>query len=297
MGEPITRRQRRRYWLRRGIHALSCVVDGLPPDVYGCPLCLRLFTAEDLDDGVLTDEHVPPQAVGGLPLVLTCQECNGASGLALDRAVAEDEKVRTFGKPFTIGPLAGSVTVERVPNNGAIGFDGTRFVMIGHPGSNNPAVIEAHTAAMASLEEEGVFDLKITFKVDVKQAKRGWLRSAYLAAFAVYGYRYILQPAFQQVRQAIVDPDVEHEPLILEADIDAGPLDPLIAEVTEPAELAGCRAALFGPRLVLLPPWNASDDWYARLPDIVAKSGASYVKVRSVIGRRFPEFPMYLCDG
>jgi hypothetical protein len=129
------RRSRRANWFRHGVHAIACVVSPKPPEAYLCPLCLDFFTGEQLDAGVLTDEHVPPEAVGGKPLVLTCLLCNRAGSL-LDEAMADDEKLRTFGKPHTLGPLPGSVTFEGIRNNGSIRFDGETFVMLGDPGQN-----------------------------------------------------------------------------------------------------------------------------------------------------------------
>jgi hypothetical protein len=75
--ETATERRRRRVqWFRQGVHAIACVVTPRPPEAYVCPLCLNFCTSDDLDAGLVTDEHVPPEAVGGKPLVLTCSSCN-----------------------------------------------------------------------------------------------------------------------------------------------------------------------------------------------------------------------------
>jgi hypothetical protein len=246
---------------------------------------------------VLTDEHVPPEAVGGRPLVLTCRSCNNASGKLLDEAMADEEKLRTFGKPHTLGPLPGSVTFEGIRNNGSIRFDGATFVMIGDPGQNNPATLAAHTHSLDRLASGSSFELRFRVRRNPRRAGLGWLRSAYLAAFAVYGYRYALQPAFGPLRAAIADPGGGFfDPVILRSP-DEGALDPLIVEVTAPASLGGCRAVLFGPRLVLLPPWRAPEDWFATLRERVTVESAKSLTVVSLIGRRFPEYPMYLTDG
>jgi hypothetical protein len=106
-----------------------------------------------------------------------------------------------------------------------------------------------------------------------------------------------LQQAFGPLRAAIADADDPgFDPVVLQAP-DEGTLDPLIAEVTAPASLAGCRAVVFGPRLILLPPSQAPEDWFAALRERVTNEGAENLTLVSVIGRRFPEYPMYLTDG
>jgi hypothetical protein len=291
-------RQRRRVnWFRHGVHAIACVATPKPPEAYVCPLCLNFFTSEQLDAGLLTDEHVPPEAVGGKPLVLTCLSCNKASGSLLDEAMADEEKLRTFGRPHTLGPLPGSVVFEGIRNNGSIRFDGDTFVMLGDPGQNNPATLAVHTESLDRLGSGSSFELRFRVKRNPRRAGIGWMRSAYLAAFAVYGYRYALQPAFGPLRAAIADPDGRFfDPVILQSP-DEGALDPLIVEVTAPASLAGCRSVVFGPRLVLLPPWRAREDWFATLRERATIERLENLTVVSVIGRRFPEHPMYLTDG
>jgi hypothetical protein len=292
----MERRRRRVNWFRHGVHAIACVLTPRPPEAYLCPLCLSFFGREQFDAGLLTDEHVPPQAVGGEPLVLTCVSCNKASGGLLDEAMADEEKLRTFGKPHTLGPLPGSVTIEGISKNGSVRFDGETFVMLDHPAQNNPATLAAYTESLKRLDRDLVMELRLRFKGNTLRAGIGWMRSAYLAAFAVYGYRYVLQPAFGPLRAAIADPDRGFDPVFLRSP-DEGALDPLIAEVTGPTSLAGCRAVVFGPRLILLPPWRASQDWFATLRERVKNEPAENLTLVSVIGRRFPEHPMYLTDG
>jgi hypothetical protein len=293
----MERRRRRVNWFRQGVHAIACVVSPKPPEAYVCPLCLNFCTSEQLDAGLLTDEHVPPEAVGGKPLVLTCVSCNGASGSLLDEAMTDEEKLRTFGKPHTLGPLPGSVTFEGVRKNGSIRFDGETFVMLGDPGQNNPATLAAYTESLERFGSGSLMELRLHVKANPWRAGIGWMRSAYLAAFAVYGYRYVLQPAFGPLREAIADPDsAGFDPVILQVP-DGEALDPLMVQVTAPASLAGCRAVVFGPRLILLPPWRAREDWFATLRERVTNEAAKNLMLVSVIGRRFPEYPMYLTDG
>jgi hypothetical protein len=293
----MDRRRRRRAWFNDGVHAIACVVSPRPPEAYVCPLCLEFFTREQLDAGEVTDEHVPPKAVGGQPLVLTCRACNGASSGVLDEALADEEKLRTFGEAHALGALPGSVTIDGIRSNGSVRFDGQTFKMQVAPAQNNPATTAAHEASLAGLAGGSSIELRLRVKAEPKRARIGWMRSAYLAAFAVYGYRYVLQPAFGPLRAAIADPDATtFEPVVLQAP-GQDTLDPLIAEAAAPAALAGSRAVLFGPRLILLPPWLAPENWFATLQQHLTDTAPENLTLVSVIGQRFPDYPLHLTDG
>ena len=47
-----------------------------------CPICLKTFDILDYDN--ITIEHVPPEKLGGRPLLLTCKDCNNVCGSNLD---------------------------------------------------------------------------------------------------------------------------------------------------------------------------------------------------------------------
>ena len=52
------------------------------PYEYGCPLCLCLFSRDQIEDLSLDD--VPPKTVGAKLKVLTCEACNSTAGHQLD---------------------------------------------------------------------------------------------------------------------------------------------------------------------------------------------------------------------
>jgi hypothetical protein len=70
--------ERLEYW-RRGAAVLR--LFGYP-EAYGCPLCLRLFCRDHIDQ--LSLDHVPPKSVGSKLKVLTCKCCNSRAGNELD---------------------------------------------------------------------------------------------------------------------------------------------------------------------------------------------------------------------
>ena len=59
-------------------------------------------------------------------------------------------------------------------------------------------------------------ELRIRIRANPRRAAIGWMRSAYHAAFALYGYHYTLQPAFEPLRATIADPvRIYFEPFLL----------------------------------------------------------------------------------
>lgn len=54
------------------------------PDVdYICPLCLKQVSIEQARE-TLTAEHVPQDSLGGIPITLTCRDCNTNCGSDID---------------------------------------------------------------------------------------------------------------------------------------------------------------------------------------------------------------------
>lgn len=103
-------------------------------DGYICPICLKLFLLENIEDksgNYLTIEHVPPEQLGGKLILLTCKECNSNGGDDLDshllnRLLELDFQHRIPGSEtdtrFTIGgnEMAGTFTFQ---NDGSVEID------------------------------------------------------------------------------------------------------------------------------------------------------------------------------
>jgi hypothetical protein len=66
-----TKDDRRSEFFDRGVAAYQRVTR-TDADVYFCPICEQAFGRDALADKRLTLEHVPPRALGGRPILLTC---------------------------------------------------------------------------------------------------------------------------------------------------------------------------------------------------------------------------------
>lgn len=182
------------------------------PEYYVCPLCLHGFPPEL--SGTLTREHVPPRAVGGSRMVLTCLRCNNiASGKhGIDTHASAAEKLRkisegTLGRPvrarLNIDSLAVNVNVETVPG---------KFGITCLPTRNRPNAVDDLKKLLDGYE--GVGREGLSFKLffpgldcSTSRQKASWLRAGYLAAFASLGYKFIFRSIFDAVRKQIKHPD------------------------------------------------------------------------------------------
>lgn len=54
-------------------------------ELYLCPISMVGFMKDSLQNGRLTIEHVPPESLGGKPLVLTSKEVNSKDGHTSDK--------------------------------------------------------------------------------------------------------------------------------------------------------------------------------------------------------------------
>lgn len=196
--------RKKREWFDLGAAAFARVCPGMFDEpTYPCPICLTPFTTEALANKSLSSEHVPPQSVGGRELLLTCKVCNNSAGTKLDADAKTKEDVRIamvgmLGRPHRIKATIGDLRV-----NGQLHTSGGQYSLqipakINKPGTNDALRNVARAGAQLSVQHESFSELG---------AKISWLRSGYLALFAVAGYKLALDPAMQIVRKQILECD------------------------------------------------------------------------------------------
>lgn len=198
------RRKKKQRWFDLGVAAAE-LVFGRPVPGYVCPLCIHAFPLL----GSLTFEHVPPESLGGREVCLTCVRCNSTAGFGIDKELrrAQDEREwsRGVGKPLRatleVGGIPVRVDLERTPE---------MVKIVGLPKHNNPADTLAHEEALRQALDEGeaVIGVKVaTTGFNTRHVQVALLRSAYLAAFAALGCRYVLRSELDLVRRQIAHPD------------------------------------------------------------------------------------------
>lgn len=178
-----------------------------PPQVgYVCPLCLRLF--RNLTD--LSLEHVPPKSRGGKPICLTCKYCNSTAGHTIDVAVQRDLSLKQFLKRGGDG-VRSKLKIDSIDLNVVVRRDSKGVHITIPDGINPPEAVAASKPAFDKAIRNGLkFTLSKSVRVRKHDVDVGYLKSAYLAAFAKLGYRWILASRLDRIRKQIVEPSAKH---------------------------------------------------------------------------------------
>lgn len=256
MGRADQEKRRRERFYKAGAESLAALGVKEALGGYVCPQCCRVFSPGALDARELTLEHVPSQRLGGKQITLTCVTCNPGAGTRLDAHVAKERSVEEFHRRGP-GTWRGTlVTGNDVAAPGtATWSDGSFHVTI----HNDLMDAARHQATIDYLDSKvGQTDWKFRFRLPSYNARRalvGHLRTAYLAAFAKFGYSFILNPIGMRLRSQIESPDKEE-------------IDGFLATTTDPVD-ANARALIIcdepfpalavqtGRRFVILP-WPPS---------------------------------------
>ena len=253
-------------WFYRGARTLRAVArergfeDAFPTDEdwYLCPACLDvLLTVEEFGTEQLSVEHVPPEALGGKELVLTCKRCNHDAGRHFDAEARKQQRLRQFLSgdsqqsetvTFTVGDIATRVEMDVVGQTG--------MFLMEVPEINNPADLERMEEHRRMLSETRSTDFRFTVTPRLRyfadRARVSWIRTAYLAAFALLGWKYILQPVLQPVREQLMNPSTITLPLLSMYDPNGDPGRHEIWVIKQPTEHRSLLV-ICGQRGVFLP--------------------------------------------
>jgi hypothetical protein len=309
--------KRRERWFVEGAAALRRTMtvigrpDALPPtgEFYACPCCLRAYGRDALDARVLTEEHVPPDKVGGRKLVLTCKACNNIAGTRLDRPAADRETLHDFlaarapdralDLEFTVGDIA---TIH-----GDIRHADDALLLFVVPKNNHPKHLEELTRTLNAWAAGEVANARgryrLTKRVSVTRARLSWVRAAYLAAFAALGWQYVFQPCLDPLRAQLADPEASLLPPLALRDPGASPERRQLLIVQEPPELRSL-AVVLGRYTVFLPspadpqPFEALSTALAQFPVVPTSPPQLARKKISWAGKQvpWPDEPLYILD-
>lgn len=141
------------------------------------------------------------------------------------------------------------------------------IVIHGLPEKSNP---KAHDAWREGLEEAARtgscdWNIQLGFSIKHRPSREsvGWLRVAYLYAFATLGYRFIMRPELERIREQIRRPDDAIARQVMKH-VDPTPEAGGISFVYEPEELRSVLVRL-GRNLFFFPDFNRAADFYDRL--------------------------------
>lgn len=243
-------------------------------------ICGDAFSESDLDEGKLTLEHIPPKAQRGKGIALTCKECNNTAGHTIDSAVDTrnrlDEIKTLISSSGTFNTRVkmdfgqkglNSVNYELDVNDGAVRLYPVKGA--NHP--EYPSRIKELIKATNEKpnEERNRWNMTTREKYNPWYAKVGDLRSAFLVAFSLFGYRYAFATELEPVRCQIIN---YHTKLIdyfcISTDIDFQSGFTL-GIVTSPFSAIFCQLQNYG---IFLPWKNSPKDFYDFLKNLNQQS-------------------------
>lgn len=176
-------------------------------DAYICPLCQHVYA---IAHEALTLEHVPPESVGGKPILVTCKACNNSQGADLDVYLMNELEISHNLSHLDTIPQKSRIAFNGIEINAQTTFsksEGFKFMI--SPDNNNPIEFEGFMKEARNAKEG--YEIKFTANItnrkrNVDLANIALLKSAYLMAFQELGYMYVLNPCTNKVREQILNP-------------------------------------------------------------------------------------------
>ena len=283
---------KRSLWFSRGVRAWEQAF-GNSVGGYVCPLCTQAFDRSALEVRILTLEHAPPEALGGREVCLTCARCNNDAGRTVDAHMHRRELALDFVRGEMKNFRPARLTVRGVSMNVDHYHGGGGVLISGVPRVNPPGAVGRLEAALDSqLVDQSLTIEPYRDTFDNRLAVVGWLRSAYLIAFAAFGYRFAFHGTLDRVREQLAHPERDVLGLfsvyLPAADRDSRSL--LIVE--DPCDLASLLVQ-FGRQLVFLP-WKE-----AGIHDRLQQRKARHPSFDAQLSGRqvpWPEEPLHLLD-
>ena len=179
--------------------------------LFGCPLCFRVFGIEALDEGadardpVLSVEHVVPESVGGRIVTLTCRVCNNRDGSEIDAHLTRRFRFEDSFAGLGDEPIKARLRAKGGHKTQAVdwhirGGDQPHFVLYGVPKASHPDAPNEILAAM-----HGGRSIDFLFESDFIAARSriALIRAAYLMLFRYFGYGYLRYGTAEIVREQI----------------------------------------------------------------------------------------------
>ncbi|MGH9233408.1 MAG: hypothetical protein ACRD0R_08745 [Acidimicrobiales bacterium] len=241
------RQVRREQVFDRQAAALGHFLYGTTRPVIMCPLCLRMWERRFLEEEqMLTIEDAPPrQYAGGVQRCISCGNCNNGAAGDFENRVA----ILNHARDTAVG------AASRAPSAGPSGL----------------WTLPTEPAVVLSLGE--AVELASVHAVE-RQLE---LKSAYLIAFAILGYSYILGEGLETVRR-LIQPGADLASVNVCATLSGLPLKPFVRVALTPIECVVVSHPTQhrlndAAHVVFLPVPQSPVDFYERLRWLPPRTG------------------------
>jgi hypothetical protein len=186
---------------------------------YICPICLRQFSENHVQqskNNFLTLEDAPPDKLMGSKIALTCKECNSTCGTTIDVHLVEALREIDANHFYP-----GSIQVRKIPFE--TGYVNVELTSLGNGTlrayhsikQNNPNLLDRFIYGIRSNN----FGPLLNFappasRVIPARVNYALVKTNYILTFARFGYIFLLHPAYNQIRQQLLNPNEIHYPWV-----------------------------------------------------------------------------------
>ncbi|MFQ5873061.1 MAG: HNH endonuclease [Dehalococcoidia bacterium] len=185
------------------------------PNIVTCPQCFRAIERADLgnEESPFSLEHVPPESLGGRVATFTCRDCNSWAGHALDSHLLHYLEFRDFLEGSPGSTVDATVTINeeaRITAELVFTEEGILQILVSAERSN-----PEHLQRAKELMGAGPPTINLTTTgrrgrgARTRRPEAALLRIAYLYAFSVFGYGFLINFGSQAVRSQFKHPEQE----------------------------------------------------------------------------------------
>ncbi len=182
-------------------------------ETYICPICLEQFEKSDLvskrPKNFLTEEDAPPAKLNGSRIALTCYECNSKAGHSIDHHLINRLKEIDDSKYYKGSNQRIRVEFEDTHVNSEITSQGDGILKVLHRmENNNPNTLDKFIYGLKNKS----FGEILTFqpkkkKIEDLKVDKALLKTNYIISFAKFGYLFLLDDYYNEIRKEITEPD------------------------------------------------------------------------------------------
>ena len=179
-------------------------------DAFICPLCMNIINIEDIEK--ITLEDVPPESVGGKPILVTCANCNNALGGRVDNFLYNELLVYHLLRHPENTSFKTTFILNGIQIKGRMKLDlnsehpKVQCTIDANDRVNYPLFTKELETNWDGCNLQVNYDITSTKRID-EYSNISVLKSAYLLAFTKLGYMYILQDNLDNVRAQILNRD------------------------------------------------------------------------------------------
>lgn len=173
-------------------------------DIYLCPLCLKHFfylkEKEFYENQEFTEDHFPPESVGGKQTILVCAPCNSFYGRDVDYSLKEYLSFKRFIAQKDKAPYPTKISYHGIPGKYNQNLYWENGNLVKEVNFKKYPLIKNWILDFKNASRN--FSLEITAPSEEK-IQKALLRTAYLLCFTNWGYDFVYSQAAKHIRDTI----------------------------------------------------------------------------------------------